>query len=98
MTRPERERHWSGLLERQGVSGLSIRAWCAQEGIGYAAFNYWRRRLGLPVKAKSLTLIRVMDRETAGGGLWLSVGGVRIEVRAGFDAALLKQVVSALAS
>ena len=98
MSRPERERHWRSLLEQQGASGLSIRGWCAREGVGYAAFIYWRRRLGLPVKAEPLTLIRVTAGEAPGSGLWLTVGGVRIEVKAGFDAALLKQVVSALAS
>jgi hypothetical protein len=98
MTRQEREVFWRDLLERQGASGLSVRAWCAREVVSYTAFLYWRRRLVQRTKAAPLTLIRVTEGETASGGLWLSVGGVRLEVRPGFDAGLLKQVVAALVS
>lgn len=98
MTMQEREVVWRDLLERQGASGLSVRAWCAREVVSYTAFLYWRRRLVQRRKAAPLRLIRVTDGETASGGLWLSVGGVRIEVKPGFDAGLLKQVVATLVS
>lgn len=98
MTRSERENHWRGLLEQQAGSGFSVRTWCARESVGYASFLYWRRRLGRPAKAASLTLIRVTEGEAAGSGLWLLVGGARIEVKPGFDAGLLRQVVAALAA
>ena len=96
MTRHDRETHWRSLLEQQAGSGLSVRAWCAREAIGYAAFMYWRRRLGRPAVGAPLTLIRVTEGAAVGDALWLSVGGVRIEVRPGFDTGLLKQVVAAL--
>ena len=98
MTKQEREMHWRGLLEQQAGSGLSVRAWCAREAVSYAAFIYWRRRVAQPAAVAPLTLMRVDGGETAVGGLWLSVGGVRIEVKPGFDAGLLKQVVAALVS
>lgn len=96
MTRQEREVFWRERLERQAASGLSVRAWCALEVVSYTAFLYWRRRLVQQTQAAPLRLIRVTEGETASGGLWLLVGGVRIEVRPGFDAGLLKQVVAAL--
>lgn len=96
MTKAERERDWRSLVDRQAESGLSVRGWCAREAVGYATFRYWRRRLGQPSKAAPLTLIRVMEGEVAGTGLQLSVGEVRIEVKPGFDAILLRQVVAAL--
>ena len=98
MTKQQREMHWGSLLEQQAASGLSVRAWCAREAIGYPAFMYWRRRLARPGVEAPLTLIRVTEGEAAGDGLWLSVGGARIEVKDGFDAGLLKQVVAALAA
>jgi hypothetical protein len=98
MTRSEREEHWRGLLEQQIASGFSVRTWCARDSVGYASFLYWRRRLGRPAKAAPLTLIRVTEGEAAEGGLWLLVGGARIEVKPGFDAVLLRQVVAALAA
>jgi hypothetical protein len=45
-----------------------------------------------------LMLIRVTEGAAVGDALWLSVGGVRIEVRPGFDAGLLKQLVATLAA
>lgn len=98
MTRHDRETHWRSLLEQQAGSGLSARAWCAQEAIGYTTFMYWRRRLARPVVRAPLTLIRVTEGAAGGDTVWLSVGAVRIEVRPGFDAGLLKQVVAALSA
>ncbi|QXP83598.1 hypothetical protein [Methylococcus sp. Mc7] len=85
-------------MEQQAASGLSARAWCVQKAIGYATFMYWRRRLVQRTKAAPLTLIRVIEEDAVSDGLWLLVGGARIEVKGGFDAALLKQVVAALVS
>ncbi len=98
MTKEEREAYWRGLLARQAASGLSVRAWCARESVVYTAFAYWRRRLGQPLATAPLTLIRVNGGEGNACGLWVSVGDARIEVRPGFDAGLLKQVVAALTS
>ena len=99
MTKAERERHWRSLLERQATSGMSVRTWCVREEVGYATFWYWRRRVGQTADVLApLTLIRLTEGESVGDGLWLSVGGVRIEVKPGFDAGLLKQVVATLAA
>ena len=98
VTKQERERYWGELQDRQAASGLSARAWCARETVSYATFMYWRRRLGRMEAVEPLTLIRVTEGEAVDDGLRLSVGSVRIEVKAGFDAGLLRQVVEALAA
>ena len=41
----EAERLWRDRVERQAVSGLSIREFCAQERISPPSFYSWRRRL-----------------------------------------------------
>jgi transposase len=41
----EKERWWRDRVGRQGVSGLSVRQFCAQERIAPASFYAWRRRL-----------------------------------------------------
>ena len=41
----ETERLWRDRVERQAVSGLSIRQFCAQERISPPSFYAWRRRL-----------------------------------------------------
>ncbi len=98
MTKEEREVYWRELLAKQAASGLSVRAWCERESVSYTTFAYWRRRLGQPLAIALLTLIQVNGGEENARGLWVSVGGVQIEVRPGFDAGLLKQVVAALTS
>lgn len=35
---------WRGLLAKFGESGLSVRAFCRQEGISTSSFNWWRSR------------------------------------------------------
>ena len=41
----EREARWRGILERQADSRLSIRQFCAAEGISQPSFYAWRKRL-----------------------------------------------------
>lgn len=36
---------WQALVEQQSDSGLSAPQFCKQEGIGYASFCNWRKRL-----------------------------------------------------
>lgn len=42
---PVLERAWRERLHRQATSGLSIAAFCEREGLSYAAFHAWKRRL-----------------------------------------------------
>ena len=43
----ETETRWREILERQAGSGLSIRSFCAEEGIQEPSFYAWRKRLRL---------------------------------------------------
>jgi hypothetical protein len=42
---PERERFWRDALRRQACGGVTIRAFCAGEGLAVTAFHAWRRVL-----------------------------------------------------
>jgi hypothetical protein len=41
----EREAWWRERIERQAVSGLSVRRFCETEGLSEASFYAWRRTL-----------------------------------------------------
>lgn len=41
----EKEARWREILERQAGSGLSVRSFCAVEGISEPSFYAWRRKL-----------------------------------------------------
>lgn len=42
-----KEALWRGRMASQRESGLSVRAYCRDEGLGEAAFHWWRRELAL---------------------------------------------------
>ena len=48
----EREAYWQGVIEKQRTGGLSIAAFCREEGISPASFFAWRRRLVKPSPAR----------------------------------------------
>lgn len=47
------ESTWRELLERQGQSGLPVKAFCEREGIKAASFYVWRSRLQREVRDES---------------------------------------------
>lgn len=44
---PELERRWRGLIEEQGRSGQSVRAFCQLHGIPEPSLYAWRRKLAI---------------------------------------------------
>jgi hypothetical protein len=44
--RVEKEEFWRQQMEGFAASGLSVKAYCAQQGIAVANWYYWRKRLG----------------------------------------------------
>lgn len=40
-----KETHWREVMGRHVASGLSVRAFCRQEGIGQPSFYFWRRKI-----------------------------------------------------
>ena len=103
-----REDHWRGIVTRQPASGLTIRAWCEQQGVTEASFYAWRRTLaarGVNGKAPALEPPAQLVALDVGGSEQLSIGAaplqlaaadVRIEVRPGFDDDTLRRVLSVL--
>jgi Transposase len=43
----QKEAHWREVIARQVASGVSVRRFCADEGIAEASFYAWRRELAL---------------------------------------------------
>jgi hypothetical protein len=41
----EKQAYWQEMLDRQAVSGLSIRQFCAEEGVSEPSFYQWRKKL-----------------------------------------------------
>jgi hypothetical protein len=94
----QRYRQWETRIARWRASGVSMAAYCRQHELSYAAFVWWRRRLGQAITpASPLTLIPVVAPTPNGSVITIRLpDGVGIEVERGFDAAVLNAVVRAL--
>jgi hypothetical protein len=103
--------HWAQIMQDRAASGQSIRAYCKEKGIATNVYFYWQRKLreaaaqqmAAEQNAKSQALVpsgwaTVSSAEVAAqpDSLTLRVGGAEIEVRSGFDEALLASVIKTL--
>lgn len=96
---------WMQHLAKMKRSGLSGMAWCAQEGISYHKYRYWRDRIGTPGKSGASTTTwleldpsSIVSIPASSDGLAVRIGEATVELRRGFDAELLREIVRALAS
>jgi len=83
---------WQVLIDQQRASGLSAPQFCKQEGIGYASFCNWRKRLSKESAVDAsdsgdsnfLDLLSLMGASSASGPGWnivLSLGnGVELRL------------------
>ncbi|MDN5362185.1 MAG: hypothetical protein PWP70_1232 [Moorella sp. (in: firmicutes)] len=105
MTKAERQALWETRIAKYQASGQSVKEWCAShEGISPRQLWYWLRKYKnqdaippgesinrwLPVEVSEQSFIK------QGHTLLINVGSASIEVRPGFDPALLAQVVRVL--
>ena len=102
----EKERYWRGVISKAARSGLSIRAFCEQEGVSSGQFYIWRRKLKARGHGKGRgsspsggpTFALVSDGtegELAGIELVLA-GGRRLRISKGVDRETLAEVVAVL--
>ena len=83
---------WAGHIERQRQSGKTIKGYCTEAGLKVWQFCYWRK--AIEPKSQGTGFMEVKIR--AGGGIAVEVAGCRILVEAGFDPALLREVMAAV--
>jgi hypothetical protein len=103
---------WRVLVRAYEASGLSVRVFCAQQGVAQSSFYHWRQRLredaaaldAAPASGAHLVPLRVLEERSAPGGgaasgiALLAHGGVRIEVACGFDGVTLTRVLATLSA
>ena len=44
-TKELRLAQWAGIIKEQKQSGLTVKAWCSQNGITKDAYYYWQQKL-----------------------------------------------------
>ena len=93
-----RDEAWRTRISAQERSGVSVKKFCAQQGLTEQSFYYWRKRLQTPVSMR----FALVETEPRGGpaehaALELVLRTCeRLRIGAGVDAATLQQVLEAL--
>lgn len=89
---------WRARIAAQRQSGVSVKQFCAQQGVTEQSFYYWRKRLQTPSSMR-FALVEAEPRrgpaEHAALELVLTTGE-RLRIGARVDAATLQQVLEVL--
>ncbi|GEA17573.1 IS66 family insertion sequence element accessory protein TnpA [Moorella sp. E306M] len=104
MTKAERQALWETRIAEYKKSGQRVREWCAtHEDVSPKQLWYWLRKyknqdVVSSGKSNRWLPVEVTDQTSIEQGhtLLVKIGPASIEVRSGFDPALLSQVVKVL--
>jgi transposase len=93
-----RDEAWRARIAAQKQSGVSVKQFCAQQGLTEQSFYYWRKRLQAPASMR-FALVEAEPRRGAAEHAALELvltTGERLRISAGVDARTLQQVLEAL--
>jgi len=100
MNENERNEQWRERIRAYRDSGQTMRAWCAAQEIPFNQLKYWLRKLSSSKrKASATTWVTVTPAShpsPEASSLVVRIGNASIDIRPGFDASLLTQVVRVL--
>jgi len=95
---------WRERLDDFAESEMTVQDWCDFNRLSIHQYYYWRRRLAANSQPSAspdflaLDLVHSAPIPTAPGGVTIRIAGAAIEVTTGFDPAMLRAVVGALAT
>jgi hypothetical protein len=103
-TKEELRQQWATRVSEYHASGLTLKAWCAAHDCTVDQMKYWLYKskqhasstLSESAPATRFLPLAVVDK-TKREPLVLYIGPAKIELHAGFDSKLLREVVYALA-
>jgi transposase-like protein len=90
---------WPEIISAQNTGGLSVSAYCRQQGINEKTFYNWRKKLGNSQETKPKRFIQIKAMES-GSGKVLRIqtpGGYRLEVESGVEKSHVQSILEVLA-
>jgi hypothetical protein len=90
---------WRARIAAQRQSGVSVKQFCAQQGLTEQSFYNWRKRLQTPASSMRFALVEAEPRRGPAEHPALELvltTGERLRIGAGVDATTLQQVLEAL--
>lgn len=95
--REDRCGHWTKTIAEQEASGLSVPAFCREKGVCAGSFYHWRRRLRRVDESVRFAPVETKPAPQGTAPLELIfIGGERLRISNGVDAASLRLVLDAL--
>ena len=91
---------WHKIISEQDTIGLSVSAYCRQQGINEKTFYNWRKKLGNPQKPKPKRFIQIKATEN-GSGKVLRIQtprGYRLEIEPGTEEIYVQDILEMLAA
>lgn len=90
---------WHEIISEQDTSGLSVSAYCRQQGINGKTFYNWRKKLGNPPEPKLKRFIQIKDAEDGHREVLRiqTPGGWRLEVEPGTKESYVQSILKVLA-
>ena len=96
---PEKMDYWRQHVEAVKSSGLTRKAYCEANQIKKSSFEYWCHKLSYlkrNANGKETEWIPVQVREDPSSGIDLRIGRMTVEIKPGFDQALLNELLRAI--
>jgi hypothetical protein len=90
---------WHEIVSEQDASGLSVSAYCRQQGINEKTFYNWRKKLGNPLepKLKNFIQVKATKNEPVNVLKIQTPGGYCLEVLSGTEKSYVQSILEVLA-
>jgi hypothetical protein len=98
-----RMQQWAQIIKTCRDSGITVKAWCAQNGVHPKSYYYWLRKIRTATVEQQQCGTEFVqigeDKPIADpriGGILLRVSGCEIEIREGTSTGLIEQTLQAI--
>ena len=103
MSRQERLENWTARIMAYRGSGMTVRAWCQENGLSEKTYYYWQRRLFQTLsEQQAVTAFAEVTppKPVCSGNVAVTVrmAGAEADIRSGADAATVETVLRILKS
>ncbi|MGM9640859.1 MAG: IS66 family insertion sequence element accessory protein TnpA, partial [Faecousia sp.] len=108
MSKQERLENWTAGIMACRSSGMTVRAWCQENGLSEKTYYYWQRRLfqalaeqqqqTIPQPAFTEITLAPNVRPSGGVAVTVRISGVEANIYNGADAAAVETVLRILKS
>lgn len=105
MSKQERLEHWTARIMACRSSGMTVRAWCQENGLSEKTYYYWQRRLFQTLSEQrtvhETAFAEVTPPQLACSGnvaVTVRIAGVEADIHNGSDASTVETVLRILKS